>query len=831
MLNFVDRHYYNLSPNFNLNFIQIEELLSFANNLFDNQYTKNNVNLKFAMFVIYKRIFLYKVYFCNLKFDFNYSDILKINTVNSIGLESFKNLNEYLCSISITNNKNFVPMYLTSINIKYNKSKNIDSNNSSSLSYDKLFILMNIEHIISKFKLIEKICLISIDMFHNKIDSESMEITNFFSYLISLSFFYNNYTLKQNILKIFKDKDFDIESYIKDEQSYSIFKNRESLVAEQLNVNSLSNITEGFVSSFYITAGVKKEYTFYIPQNSLFHLSSTIDYYDGLINIYKYIPLKDNRSNKLNPEDTFYWILKEQKIESDFTPFEINIFTYKPEIYKVVFDNSFSWMNGKEYKFKSCILQYNNYIDSSFKHKLDLKFKIDSFKENFLHKITEYVFFKFETFIGKEGIEKFGKKEFVFNYLNNKIIHDINNILIESLNDNNKNQHSINKSISAFEEIDALVKDKSKSLLNKVVNKEDKIDSNVEMNENKNKIESLNNDDINNNDQIDLLINRKMFSSKLVNSSIKGKKMFKVAKLASLDVILKNYIKNIFVRVNLTDKELEDNDFIKELQRFEDESDSYIILNYYYLRQNKSLSLGDEFEKETLINSNIIFFKYPLVESLLIYYLFENYIEDEIKLDKSLRIIYFHFDNIIDKFNYAFYNEGDVIGDDKVFGDIGVYSDSDNELLNNFVVQFDEIIVKIIDSIDFNTGIIKMKQERNKLLSSVKSKNKNKIKESDNSDNDDSEDESLSDDENEEEEEETQNKSRLLNNWRIVCSFSGEKEFISKSKTLIKEKIKVINNKYYEEKKTTKLKKIKTVFKNLEFIENMTNFMHCFELQ
>lgn len=469
----------------------------------------------------------------------------------------------------------------------------------------------------------------------------------------------------------------------------------------------------------------------YVPSNSFFHISCTITYYDGLIHLYKYNQYSET-------SDRFYNLSKEQKIESDFTPFEINLYTYKPEVYKIVFENYFvSWINGKDYKFKSITLQLSHNMSLVDNHRFDLKYKLDNFKDNILNKITEFVFNKFENFLGKE-LEKYSKKAMAFNLLNFYEYY-----LIEGLLDSKKSKDKENLKKQIIDEKDSLDEEAIRS-------KKFKIDN-------------------------------------FINSSTKGKRGFKIDKLASIDVIVRNYIKNIFIRVNTNATEINDTEFINEIKKFEDNNDQYIFLNYFYLKQNKDYSLGNLFEAATKNNSNIIFMKFPLAESGLIYYLYSLYVESE-KIPE--RIIYFHFDKSVDKYSYSFYSNGDII--------------SDNAIFDEKEVSYKTIIKRVIDTVNFKESSIKKIQEEKKKV--------------------DSSEEESSDSEEEEE------KVVRLKSWKIVCTMTGSENFEKEAKDHIKLSIKEINKDYVSEGKTTKLKRVKAVFKNIDFVEEMTSFMHCFEL-
>ena len=73
-------------------------------------------------------------------------------------------------------------------------------------------------------------------------------------------------------------------------------------------------------------------------------------------------------------------------------------------------------------------------------------------------------------------------------------------------------------------------------------------------------------------------------------------------------------------------------------------------------------------------------------------------------------------------------------------------------------------------------------------------------------------------------------KKSKLKKWKIVCSFTGGAEFTEESKILIKNKISDLNSHYVKEGKTKNEKNIKVIFKGIDFVCDMTDFMHCFEI-
>lgn len=713
MFNFLDKTSFCLHTHYNLGFDKLESLLESLNKIFEDENTKTSVNLRFAMFVIFKRILLLKENVRKLKFQFTLSDMREYFVMTNFEkgkTEAFSNVQLIIEHAEMTG-ETLPP------------------------DYYMIFSLLKLEEIIKKYKVVENTSQISLEMFNNKVDSESLEITNFFSYLAK------SYTSIVN--EVFVQNNFNLSNFYDTEKKVCLVRNLDSLISERLVVSKLSDISESFINSFFVSAGTNKDLYLYLPRNSMFHISTTVTYYDSLIHIYRYTVSRDLSLNGNSHTEKFINLQKEQKIESDFTPFEISVFSYKPEIYKVVFDNSFSWMNGKDFKFKSCILTISQHLSKLDLHRLNLRYKIDYFRDNILNKITEFVFFKYESFLGK-NIEKYHKKTLNFNHLLSFSQFFVQSIINSS--DPSKTKESLSKGLTALENIKSEEEDLEEQLA---------------------------------------IASKARKANCYINSYTKGRKALKIDKIASIDYILKGYIKNVFVRVNFNDVELEEENFIKEIKKFEDDNEQFIFFTYYYLKQNKDYSLGDIFEKEMMSNSNMIFMRFPLVESLLIYYLYDLQVNNE-KTPEN--VIYFHFDKSMEKYNYAFYTNGDLASDDQCFGEE--------------VKVFENVIRKIIDTMNFGLT------------------NKKNLKEKPKQNSDDESDDSGSEDE----------KEMRLKSWRIVTSITGPADFISSAKTEVKDKVKEINSYYFDLGKTKKPKKIKTIFKPIEFVESMTNLMHCFEL-
>jgi len=75
LLNFIDGNHFDLIPQFNLSFYSLDLLLGKLSNIFLEENSSQNVNLRFALFVIFKRILLLKEHLHLLKFSYGHSEI------------------------------------------------------------------------------------------------------------------------------------------------------------------------------------------------------------------------------------------------------------------------------------------------------------------------------------------------------------------------------------------------------------------------------------------------------------------------------------------------------------------------------------------------------------------------------------------------------------------------------------------------------------------------------------------------------------------------------------------------------------------------------------
>lgn len=769
-LAFIENLNFRLKTQVKPSFLQIELLVKGVQPLFEKTlqkefaYEKLSVNFKFGLFVYMKRVFLLVSDINTRDYLFNYNDLFLDDNSSSSSSIINPNLHEEESLFSC--------FYSSS------------SSNQLNIHLQWL-IFKKILSIFRKNNFFSNLILIISDFLLNKLDSDEKEIMNFFLFL--LSFFET--TIKSEIEK----RQFDLTEFLSKERKGVYVRNPVNLLYESIQLNRITDINDGFINSFFVSAAQNRDFIIYLPENSILQMTSTILHYDGLIHIYKYIPYtythSSNVSNQtqtptqtgtkskldtvfnLKDEDKFIVIQKDQKIESDFTPFELNLFSYKRnEIYKITFENYFSWLNGKEYKLKLMSFQLETCLSKKENHNFHLKYKIENLKGHVFNKITEFVFGKYENFLGKD-IDKYFKKSICVNLIPSYESIVIENIL--KISNSNKTDEKQKKT-----------------------KKENEISSNES---------SLSKE------RLDYLKQIKQKNSISYTSNKRGNRIYKLDKIMSTDVILKSYIKNVFIRMNTKETELVEEDFITELRKFEDSTQQFLILSYFFLKQNKDFSLGDYFEKETFSNSNIVFLKFSLSESALLYLLF-TLVTDNEKIPEY--IIYIHFDKTIDNYAYSIYSNGDIINYDLTFDD------------ENSKIGFFEVMKKIINAINFNDDkkLKKNSKSTKKLKGNAyevdvdESLDEKLGKENESESNSDSD--SNSDDE----------KMKKLNKWKIYCSYTGDSSQWSDMRKVLKSKVKELNEVYINLGKSSNSKRIKINFMDMEFIENMTSIMHCFEM-
>ena len=175
----------------------------------------------------------------------------------------------------------------------------------------------------------------------------------------------------------------------------NIDENNNNIDIEKNNVESdtiyLSNfnLNIGCPLNIEIAAGDEEEKIIEVKYpNSLLYIGFSLNYYNINFHLIKYCPnlnfalmSKDVSEKKEEYEDQkfFYEIFKLEKSKGA----KIVLFIKNPGIYKIIFDNKYSWINTKELKYRCTILkEFNNNLELSGSNsndeiKLDKKESID----------------------------------------------------------------------------------------------------------------------------------------------------------------------------------------------------------------------------------------------------------------------------------------------------------------------------------------------------------------------------------------------------------------------------------------------------------------------
>ena len=121
------------------------------------------------------------------------------------------------------------------------------------------------------------------------------------------------------------------------------------------------NLRFGFPYLCNIDAGGEFAKYFEIENpNSLIYIGIAINAYDINIKLLKYCPnvkIEDNNYDELTDNDHFIEVFKLDRFDCSEIPLKIILFTKEPGIYKLVFDNGFSWFTSKIVRYRLNVLK------------------------------------------------------------------------------------------------------------------------------------------------------------------------------------------------------------------------------------------------------------------------------------------------------------------------------------------------------------------------------------------------------------------------------------------------------------------------------------------
>ena len=173
-----------------------------------------------------------------------------------------------------------------------------------------------------------------------------------------------------------------------DENNYNIDIEKNNVESDTIYLSNF-NLNIGCPLNIEIAAGDEEEKIIEVKYpNSLLYIGFSLNYYNINFHLIKYCPnlnfalmSKDVSEKKEEYEDQkfFYEIFKLEKSKGA----KIILFIKNPGIYKIIFDNKYSWINTKELKYRCTILkEFNNNLELSGSNsndeiKLDKKESID----------------------------------------------------------------------------------------------------------------------------------------------------------------------------------------------------------------------------------------------------------------------------------------------------------------------------------------------------------------------------------------------------------------------------------------------------------------------
>ena len=197
--------------------------------------------------------------------------------------------------------------------------------------------------------------LINLSIYEKKEDRlNTIECRQFLNYLLNNG----EEELKKKLNEIIEEKNYskniELEENIKFDQI--------SVEYENLNFSDF-NLRIGYPNLCSIEAG--DEFSKFIEienNNSLIYIGIATNEYDINVKLFKYYPyIKNNNNNNdndnYNLNDYFVEIYKLERFDCSEIPLKIILFCKEAGIYKLVFDNSYSWFTSKIVRYRLSILK------------------------------------------------------------------------------------------------------------------------------------------------------------------------------------------------------------------------------------------------------------------------------------------------------------------------------------------------------------------------------------------------------------------------------------------------------------------------------------------
>ncbi|MCQ2819255.1 MAG: hypothetical protein MJ252_18485 [archaeon] len=226
------------------------------------------------------------------------------------------------------------------------------------LQYICYLILKKIYFIFPQFR--EKIedllalILTNICLFSNPNEKvAALECRQFLTYLLKYS---ENESLKTKLQHKIESKP-GIDISLPENQPYD----QETIETDIINFNEF-NLRVGYPCYMQVDAGIIFEKFIEISEpNSLIYIGFATQAYDINFKILKYI--QEEKSEKKDP--IFKEIYSLDKVNCSEIPVKVVLLAKEPGIFKVIFDNSYSWMTSKIIRYRMSVLKPISPIDMS----------------------------------------------------------------------------------------------------------------------------------------------------------------------------------------------------------------------------------------------------------------------------------------------------------------------------------------------------------------------------------------------------------------------------------------------------------------------------------
>jgi len=251
--------------------------------------------------------------------------------------------------------RKYIPICLLILNALIIYDKLFDLQYVCFLLLKKLYFLFpeyrkNIEDLITKN-------LINLCIYKKKEERlNTIECRLFLHYLLKNG---EDEELKLKLNKVIEEKGDSINIELEE----TILYDKTIVEYENLNFSNF-NLRIAYPYLSIIDAG--NEYSKYIEvdnPNSLIYIGVATNNYDINVKLFKYCPNITNDNNyydDLNDNKHFIEIYKIERIDCSEIPLKIILFCKEKGIYKLVFDNSYSWFNSKTVRYRLSVLKLIN---------------------------------------------------------------------------------------------------------------------------------------------------------------------------------------------------------------------------------------------------------------------------------------------------------------------------------------------------------------------------------------------------------------------------------------------------------------------------------------